>query len=123
MERVPGQGPIDAAIEDRERNVPEPDIALLKTWSPEFGRRHPRGAELRLIVEISDSTLYSDMTGKRGLYARAEVPDYWVIDLNGRSIDVYRAPSEGKFTQNSTLNETGNIVLDGNSIAISKLLP
>lgn len=123
MERVRGQGPIDAAIQDRERNVPEPDIAVLDAWSPEFFRRHPKGSEMRLVIEVSDTTFQTDATTKRDLYARAEIPEYWIVDLNRRSLIVHRSPVAGAYGQIATHGENESIALDGRSIAIAKLLP
>ncbi len=43
--------------------------------------RHPRGDESLLLAEIADSTSPLDLTVKTTLYARALVPEYWVVDL------------------------------------------
>lgn len=45
-----------------------------------------------LIVEVSDSTIAFDLTDKAELYASAGVQDYWVLDLNGRVLHVFRDP-------------------------------
>ncbi len=46
-----------------------------------------------LVVEVSDSTLFLDTTTKAKLYATANVPEYWVIDINNRQLIVFREPS------------------------------
>ena len=120
---VRGQLPLNAAVQDQERNVPEPDIAVLVEKKPDFIRRHPRGNELLLVVEVAETSLLRDLTTKRDLYARAEVPEYWVIDLNCRSIIVHRSPAAGAYTHVSTLAENETIELEGHSIHIAKLLP
>lgn len=56
-----------------------------------------RAAELRLVVELSDTNLRFDCTVKAGLYARAGIPDYWILDLNGRRAIVHRDPREGRY--------------------------
>ena len=59
-------------------NVPEPDIAI--TAEPEGEGLIPH-ASLALIVEVSDTSLRSDLGRKRKIYAREGVPEYWVIDV------------------------------------------
>lgn len=59
---VQAQLPIEAGPADRERSVPEPDLAVLREAKPDFSRRHPNGRELALLVEISDTTLRHDAT-------------------------------------------------------------
>jgi len=85
------QLPIEAGAADREWNQPEPDLAVLSDAEGEFSQRHPNGSELALAIEIADTSLYQDMARKRELYARAGVPEYWVLDLNGRRLIVHRA--------------------------------
>src|SRR5205807_7410822 len=51
------QLPIEAAGEDREWSEPEPDVAVLAELKPEHDERHPRGDELLLAVEVSDSSV------------------------------------------------------------------
>jgi len=123
VSRVRSQAPIGAGSPDRERNLPEPDIAVLREWRAEYGLRHPRGDELMVAIEVSDTTIYSDTTTKRDLYARAGVPEYWVIDLNARRVMVYRAVSEGIYTQLSLVGENESVTLEGHSIAVARLLP
>ena len=61
---------------------PQPDIALLR---PEAERAAvPEAADIYLIIEVSDSTLRYDQGRKRRLYARAGIPEYWIMDINGR---------------------------------------
>ncbi len=69
-------------------SLPEPDIALA---DPDDARILS-GAKLRLAIEISDSTLEMDMGRKLRLYAAHAIPEYWVIDLEGRRIHQMWAP-------------------------------
>ena len=45
-----------------------------------------------LIVEIADTSLAFDRRYKGSLYARARVPDYWIVNLQRRVLEVYRQP-------------------------------
>jgi len=88
--RVVSEGPIDVAPEDNHTNEPEPDIYVL---SSEDFRGRPKAHDLVLIVEVADTTLAFDTQIKAPLYARAGIPEYWVLDLNGRRLIVHRNPS------------------------------
>lgn len=67
---------------------PEPDVAVIR-GVPTLGP-HPTTAEL--VVEISDSSLTYDLTTKAELYATAGIADYWVLDVDGRQLHVFRDP-------------------------------
>ena len=63
------------------------------------GKRHPRGDEIVLVVEVADTTLRGDLTVKRDLYARAGVPEYWVLSLKGRKLIVHRRSQKRQVCQ------------------------
>lgn len=74
-----------AATEDSE---PEPDLTVNHD---EPGRRsHPSIA--LLVVEVADSSLHRDRRVKTPIYAEAGVPEYWIVDIEGRSVDVLTDP-------------------------------
>jgi Uma2 family endonuclease len=91
------QTPIDVAPEDNPTNEPEPDLVVLAKPSREFQDANPRPGDLRLVVEISDSTLGFDLTTKAELYARAGIIEYWVADVAARRLIVHRDPGEGLY--------------------------
>lgn len=68
---------------------PFPDMAVLP-GSARGATAHPTAASL--MIEVSDTTLKSDLTDKAELYATAGVADYWVLDLNGKQLHVFRDP-------------------------------
>lgn len=91
------EAPIDVAPEDNPTNEPEPDLVVLAKPSREFQDANPRPADIRLVVEISDSTLGFDLTTKAELYARARIIEYWVIDVAARRLIMHREPREGLY--------------------------
>lgn len=98
LERVQVQLPIEVSAEDRERSIPEPDLAVLRGDSNEpYRTRHPNGDELALVIEVADTTLKHDSTVKRSLYARAGIAEYWILDISSRKLHVYRAPDNGEY--------------------------
>ena len=67
-------------------NEPEPDLAVTREDTTVYADRHPGPADLHLVVEVSDTTLRTDLDFKAGLYARAGIPEYWALDLASRRI-------------------------------------
>lgn len=68
---------------------PVPDAAVL-AGSARAATAHPTTAEL--VVEVSDTTLQYDLTTKAELYATAGIAEYWVLDVTGRELHVFRDP-------------------------------
>lgn len=124
LKRVQVQLPIEAGAQDRETSMPEPDLAVLAASSTDLYRtRHPRGDELLLVIEVSDTTLTHDATTKRDLYARAGVAQYWVLDLTGRRLIVHRHPTEGKYRDAAVLESDEHVAIESVSLAVSAMLP
>ena len=72
------------------RNDPGPDLAVVPGSIRDYARRTPDAAVL--VVEIADSSFAFDTTTKAELYATAGVPEYWVVDLEGRRLTIFRDP-------------------------------
>ncbi|CAN5201443.1 Uma2 family endonuclease [soil metagenome] len=71
-------------------DAPEPDIVLT---SEAAGEGLIPLASVRLIVEVADAILQHDLNRKSALYARHAVPEYWVVDVQGRTIHQMWAPA------------------------------
>jgi Uma2 family endonuclease len=71
---------------------PEPDVIVAIGESGLYEDHHPTPAELRLVVEVSDTTLVFDKTRKAALYNTCGVPEYWIVNLPLRQIEVFRDP-------------------------------
>jgi Uma2 family endonuclease len=80
------QGPLDLG----QATEPEPDICVVAGCREDFEHAHPTSA--LLVLEISDTTLHYDRRRKASLYARADIADYWIVNLVQRQVEVYRDP-------------------------------
>ncbi|WP_447601063.1 Uma2 family endonuclease [Nitrospira sp. Nam80] len=69
---------------------PEPDLAVVGGEPREYVNEHPRTA--LLVVEIADSTLEKDRALKTPIYARAGIPEYWIVSLAEPCLEIYRDP-------------------------------
>ena len=95
---------IDLRPEDNPSSEPEPDAIVLTRSFLELASQ-ARPEELRLVAEVSRTTLQFDLTTKARLYARARVPEYWVLDLEGRRLIVHRDPEEESYRSVSAYSE------------------
>ena len=86
---------IDASVALSEYDAPEPDIVL--TSEPKGEGLVPL-ASVTLIIEVSDTTVKDDLTRKAIIYARAGIPEYWVVDLNAKVIHQMSAPEDEAYT-------------------------
>lgn len=71
---------------------PEPDVVIVPGSSRDYEDHHPTPSEVRLLVEVSDSTLAKDRGKKAENYARAGIGDYWIVNLVNRQLEVHRDP-------------------------------
>lgn len=77
---------------------PEPDIAVLDFRADGYGHAHPRPRDVRLIVEVGDSSGEADRRVKLPGYAEARVPEVWLVNLLADRIEVYQDPESGRYT-------------------------
>ncbi len=82
------------------RDEPEPDIAVARTIRS-YARERPRAGEIALLVEVADSSLAFDLGEKRAKYATAGIPEYWVVDVQGSIVHVFRNPRDGVYADRS----------------------
>jgi Uma2 family endonuclease len=108
---------------------PEPDLAVVPGAPDDYRDAHPRTA--LLVIEVSDTTLPLDRDRKRAVYARAGIPEYWIVNLPDRCLEMYRNPvaqsvgsaryqSSQKVVQTETFSPLSNPQA---AIAVADLLP
>ncbi|MGG6295446.1 Uma2 family endonuclease [Leptolyngbya sp. AN02str] len=88
---------------------PEPDIAVVKLNDRRYRDRHPVSEEVYLLIEVADSSLTYDRDRKAQVYAKANIPEYWVIDVNQRQVLVFREPQEDTYQVKQVLEMTDSI--------------
>ena len=94
--RAAADGIVLVSVQDPLRldayNEPEPDFMLLQPRADDYRASHPSAADVLLLVEISDSSLTYDRGRKLALYAKFGVPEVWIVDIAGASVEVFRQP-------------------------------
>ena len=82
---------------------PEPDFMLLKPNADFYSSRHPNANDVLLLIEVADSSLTFDQNQKLRLYALHGIPEYWLLNLNDSSLEVYRKPNGEVYAEKTTL--------------------
>ncbi len=111
---------------------PEPDLAIVRGTARTYLKRRPHATDVGFLVEVADSSLLRDQQDKIRIYARADIPCYWIVNLVDRRVEVYSQPTgpvavpEYQSTQTFQLGNDVPIILDGQTagvVAASDLLP
>ncbi len=110
---------------------PEPDLAIVQGEVRDYLQAHPSTAVL--VIEVSVSSLEYDRTVKRKLYAEAAIPEYWIINLADKRLEVYRQPQKsgsdprafdyGSRQVLTAKDSISPLSLPGASIPVAELLP
>lgn len=86
---------VEVAIDLVPGSVPEPDI----TVTSYRGNGLVPLETVALVVEVSDTTLDTDLGRKARLYARAGVPEYWVLDVEENRALLHMAPGADGYAE------------------------
>lgn len=103
---------------------PEPDVAVVEGTPDDYWDSHPQSAVL--IVEIAYSSLQYDKIRKLAVYARRQIPEYWIVNLNARQLEVYRRPDQDGYQEELILQIDAAIAplsQPNHPIAVADLLP
>lgn len=108
--RLLSQIVLDAAVLDvqdpvvlGEHDAPQPDVTLLRPRGDAYPS-HPRAADILLVIEVADTSVAYDRDIKIPLYARAGIPEAWLVDLPAERIEVYRDPVGGRYAAVQTVS-------------------
>ncbi len=105
---------------------PEPDLALLRPREDFYASGKPQPDDIFLVIEVADTTLDYDREDKRSLYAEAAIPEYWIVNLVNRCLEVYRQPRpDGHFADVNSIyagQEIDVIAIPGISVAVAEIL-
>ena len=83
---------------------PQPDLALLRPRADDYAKSHPKPKDVLLLIEVADTSADYDRTVKIRLYARAGIPEVWLVDLTEKQVEVYRKPGASGYKEKRTLS-------------------
>lgn len=84
---------VQSPIRVGEYSEPQPDLTLLRPRSDFYATDHPAPRDVLLVVEVAETSTDYDREVKGPLYARAGIPEFWLVDLSRGIVEVYRQPT------------------------------
>jgi Uma2 family endonuclease len=107
-----------------QASEPAPDVAVIQPLDAIYATHHPYPENIFLLVEYAYSSLAKDKELKRKLYAKANILEYWIVNLVDRQVIVHRDPVDGDYRSIQTLT-SGSIAMlafPDVSIGVDRLL-
>jgi len=107
-----------------DHSEPEPDLAVVPLPDPGAPALNRRSA--LLVIEVAGDSLRKDRLVKSRIYAKAGIPECWIVSLEDRSVEVLRDPDPetGAYrasSKASTSEELLSSAVDGVSVRIADL--
>lgn len=109
---------------------PEPDGAIVTGSNGDYRKRHPGAKDVLCVIDVADSSLQHDRTVKLRVYADSGIPQYMIINLVEKVVEVYSQPlrGRGRYGQSITLRAGQSIALCAGAsralkIPVRRLLP
>jgi Uma2 family endonuclease len=109
-----------------DNNEPQPDLCLLRPREDLYRPSHPRPGDVLLVVEVADTTLVYDRDIKLPLYARAGIPEVWIVDLATPILQIHRTPAGDRYAEVAATAAPGILApaaLPEISVDLSALFP
>lgn len=117
---VSGQLPVQL---DHANKV-EPDVLVLRGSVEDYDHRFPDPAtDMVVLVEVSDTSLGRDTGLKARLYASHGVPEYWVVNVAARTVEVRREPRPGGYAETRVYEEGESVPAGGKAVPVADVLP
>lgn len=101
---------------------PQPDLSVIPPG--DYEREFP--SEAWLLVEVSISSLRKDRKIKGPLYAECRVPEYWIVNVVDREIEVHTDPENGRYQKVERFAKGAKIrlvTLPDIEVAVDDVLP
>ena len=105
---------------------PEPDIAVCVPVPDRYKGAHPKANQVLLVIEVAESSLVYDRTQKSRFYAASGIPEYWIVNLIDRRVEILTDPDRKarSYRQQRYASVGDKLSLPGGAtIAINDILP
>jgi Uma2 family endonuclease len=93
-------------------SAPEPDVAVLRPCDDFYAKANPKPDDMLAVVEVSFSSLRFDRGRKYRLYARTGVPEYWIVDVVGKTVERCRHPAGEEYAERDVLRNGETIAFE-----------
>ena len=88
---------VQSPLRFNDLEAPQPDLVVLRMHEDRYRSRQAGPWDALLVVEVADSSLARDRQ-KAVQYARAAIPEYWLVDVCRSLVQVHLNPVGGEFT-------------------------
>jgi Uma2 family endonuclease len=108
-----------------EFSEPQPDLALLTPRKDYYSNSHPTAADVLVVIEVADTSADYDRNVKLPLYARAGIPEAWLVVLPKDLIEVHSQPKNGKYQKVQRLKRGKTLTsptVSGLSLTVDEIL-
>ena len=105
---------------------PEPDVAIVRFREDDYSSAHPGPADVLLVIEVSNTTLAFDREVKVNLYADAQIPETWLMNLPDDCIEGFTEPGPEGYARHVVYRRGDRIApaaLPDVEFAVDDLLP
>ena len=105
---------------------PEPDFAVVRAPQERYQFQHPTAADAFLVIEVSDSTLRTDRGEKLLAYAEGGIPEYWIVNLVDRTLEIYTKPAGSAFRHKRIVRSGERVAAQAfpaDEISVDDILP
>ncbi len=86
------------------RSEPQPDVVVARPRRDFYQLGHPTPDDVLLLVEVAETSAAFDRRVKTPLYARAEIFEFWLVDVPAKQVVVHRLPTAGRYADVHTLS-------------------
>ena len=91
---------------------PEPDISILRQRAVPYKDREADAEDVFVLIEMADSSLAYDRSTKMRLYAEASIPEYWIVDCDAETVEIYRDPRPQGYRDVNRIAGSTTLTLD-----------
>ncbi len=105
---------------------PEPDIAVCIPVPDRYKRAHPKANQVLLVIEVAGSSLVYDRTRKSRAYAASGIPEYWIVNLSDRRVEILTDPDrKARSYRHQRYVSAGDLLSlpGGVTLAVDDILP
>lgn len=103
--------------------MPVPELAVLRGAPDDVLEKEP---EVVIVIEVANTSLERDQSAKQALYAQQGIAEYWVLNLQARTLEVYWEPGDEEYRQRRTPSEEETVTPrfeNAPSFEVETLLP
>ena len=105
------------------RSFPIPDLIVLRGSVSTFDARSITPNDIHLLVEVCDSSWSKDVKEKLPVYARAGIPECWLVRLRKRCVYRHTGPTPEGYGQCVVFEEGDLLPVGGTTVRVGDFLP